>query len=239
MSMRCDQDPFKDARVRRAVALTLDRPAMVKALLNGYGSLGNDNPFAPMFPSTNTSVPQRTQNLPEAKKLLAQAGMPRGASATLYTEQNQEMPLLAQTIKNYAAKIGVDFNLKVESQDQYFGKSKFGQSDWLDGTASLVDYGDRGVPNVFLGPPLQSGGVWNAAHFSNAQYDALSKQYIAAVDLQQQRKIAGQIETLLLDQTPYVLPYFLDGLTISTTNVHGVNPTAIPSLFLGSAYISE
>jgi peptide/nickel transport system substrate-binding protein len=239
LSMRCDQPPFNDARVRRAVALSLDRPAMLKALLNGYGTIGNDNPFAPLFPSRNTSVPQRTQNLAEAKKLMAQAGHARGFSAPMYTEQNQEMPLLAQAIKGYAAKIGVDFNLKVESQDQYFGKSTFGQSDWLDGTASLVDYGDRGVPNVFLGPPLESGGAWNAAHFNNKTYDKLAKQYVAAVDLQSQRKIAGQIETLLLQETPIIIPYFLDGLTVSTQKVFGLNPTAIPQLYIDRAYMTK
>jgi peptide/nickel transport system substrate-binding protein len=238
-SMRCDQAPFDDARVRRAVALSLDRPAMLKALLNGYGTIGNDNPFAPLFPSRNTSVPQRTQNLPEAKKLMAQAGHERGFSAPLYTEQNQEMPLLAQAIKGYAAKIGVDLNLKVESQDQYFGKSTFGQSDWLDGTTSLVDYGDRGVPNVFLGPPLESGGAWNAAHFHNKTYDRLAKEYVAAVDLQAQRRIAGQIERLLLQQTPIVIPYFLDGLTVSTQKVFGLNPTAIPQLYIDRAYMTK
>ena len=239
LSMRNDQPPFTDARVRRAVALSLDRPAMVKALLDGYGTIGNDNPFAPLFRSTNTSVPQRTQNLTEAKQLMAQAGHARGVSAPLYSEINQEIPLLAQAIKGYAAKIGVDFTLKIESQDQYFGKSTFGQSDWLDGTASLVDYGDRGVPNVFLGAPLVSGGAWNAAHFSNKTYDSLAKQYVAAVDLSAQRKIAGQIETLLLQETPIVIPYFLNGLTASTQHVFGLNPTALPQLYIDRAYMTH
>ena len=45
---------------------------------------------------------------------------------------------------------------------------------------SLVDYGDRGVPNVFLEAPLTSDGPWNAARFHNKQYDTLVKQYVAA-----------------------------------------------------------
>jgi peptide/nickel transport system substrate-binding protein len=36
----------------------------------------------------------------------------------------------------------------------------------------------------------------------DTQYDTLSQQYITAVDLSAQRTIAGQIQTLLLDQTP-------------------------------------
>ena len=56
LSMRCDQAPFTDPRVRQAIALSLDRPAIVQALFKGFADLGNDSPFAPVFPSTNTSV---------------------------------------------------------------------------------------------------------------------------------------------------------------------------------------
>jgi peptide/nickel transport system substrate-binding protein len=237
LSMRCDKPPFTDARVRQAIALSLDRPAIVKALLQGYGQVGNDNPFSPMFTSTNTSVPQRTQNIAKAKQLLQAAGH-SSFSVTLDSEQYEELPQLAQVIAQSAAKIGVKINLKVETQSAYYGKATFGNSDWLDATMSLVDYGDRGVPNVFLEAPLITGGSWNAAHFNNKTYDNLVKQYVAAVDLQTQKQIAGKIETLLLDQTPLVIPYFIDGLTASTPKVHGLVPTSIQQIFLKDAYIA-
>jgi peptide/nickel transport system substrate-binding protein len=237
LSMRCDQAPFNDPRVREAVALSLDRPAMVSALLQGLGQVGNDSPFAPKFPSTDTSVPQRAQDLSKAKQLLSAAGHSH-ISTTLYTEQYEEIPALAQVIQQSASKIGVDIKLKVETQTAYYGKATFGQSDWLDGQMSLVDYGDRGVPNVFLEAPLATGGPWNAAHFNNKQYDALVKQYVASVDLSSQKTIAGKIEQLLLAQTPLVIPYFIDGLSATTKKVSGVNPTSISQVFLHKASIS-
>jgi peptide/nickel transport system substrate-binding protein len=103
---------------------------------------------------------------------------------------------------------------------------------------SLVDYGDRGVPNVFLEAPLSSTGPWNAARFHDPSYDRLVKQFVAAVDIQTQRKIAGQIETLLLAQTPIVIPYWFDGLTATTSSVGGVNPTSTSQIFLGQAFKS-
>jgi peptide/nickel transport system substrate-binding protein len=236
LSMRNDQAPFKDPRVRQAIALSLDRPGMIKALLGGDGVVGNDSPFSPKFPSSNTSVPQRAQNLSEAKKLLAAAGHPSGFSAQLTTEQYEEIPALAQVIAAAAAKIGVNIKLKVETQTNYYGKSTYGNSDWLDASMSLVDYGDRGVPNVFLEAPLTSHGPWNAARFKNPTYDGLVKQYVAAVDLSTQRQLAGKIETLLLQETPLVIPYFIDGLTATTTSVHGVNPTSLSAIFLKDAY---
>jgi peptide/nickel transport system substrate-binding protein len=238
LSMRCDRAPFDDPRVREAVALSLDRPAMVSALLQGLGQVGNDSPFAPKFPSTNTSVPQRTQNLAKARQLLSAAGHSH-ISTTLFTEQYEEVPALAQVIQQAASKIGVDIKLKVETQSAYYGKATFGNSDWLDGTMSLVDYGDRGVPNVFLEAPLATGGSWNAAHFNNKTYDTLVKQYVAAVDLSTQRTLAGKIERLLLSQTPIVIPYFLDGLCATTKRVSGVQPTSISQVFLHKASISK
>ncbi len=239
LSMRCDRKPFDDPRVRQAVALTLDRPAMVKTLLAGLGQVGNDSPFAPVFKSTDTSVPQRTQDLGKAKQLLASAGHPRGFSATLFTEQYQEIPALAQVIQASAAKIGIDIKLKVETQNAYYGKSSFGNSDWLDGEMSLVDYGNRGVPNVFLEATLTAGGAYNAAHFRNPTYDRLVKRYVAAVDPSTQRSVAGQIERLLLAQTPVVIPYFYDGLTATTAAVKGVLPAATSQVFLGKAALTS
>jgi peptide/nickel transport system substrate-binding protein len=238
LSMRNDQAPFNDPRVRRAIALTLDRPGIVKALFNGFADVGNDSPFAPVFPSTNTSIAQRAKNIAEAKSLLAAAGHASGFSTKMLANQQQEIPQYAQIIQQSAKAIGVTIDVKVEPQSVYYGNFKFGTSDWLDGTMSLVDYGHRSVPNAFLTNPLQTinaktgTGAWNAARFSSAQYDKLAAQYVATADLSSQRTIAGQIETLLLDQTPVVYGYFYNYLSASAQNVQGIYPTAIGHIFL-------
>jgi peptide/nickel transport system substrate-binding protein len=235
LSMRCDQAPFTDPRVRQAIALTLNRPQIISALWKGYADVGNDSPFAPVFPSTDTSVAQRTQNVAMAKSLLSAAGHPSGFSTKLITENFLEIPQYAQIVAQEAAAIGVKINLTVESSTQYYGQATFGNSDWLDATMSLVDYGHRSVPNVFLTAPLQTGGTWNAAHFANSSYDKLVTQYIAATDVGTQKGIAGQIEQLLLAQTPIIFGYFYNYLTATAKGVTGVYPTAIGHLFLYNA----
>jgi peptide/nickel transport system substrate-binding protein len=238
LSMRCDQAPFNDARVRQAIAMSLDRSAIVTALFKGYADVGNDSPFAPVYPSTNTSIPQRSLNVAKAKSLLAAAGHPHGFSATLTGEIFQEIPQYAQIVQQSARAIGVNLKLNVEAQPKYYGNFLFGTSDWLDATMSLVDYGHRSVPNVFLTAPLQTTdakkgtGAWNAAHFSNSQYDRLANQYIATSDLTTQKSIAGQIETLLLNETPVIYGYFYNYLTASAKNVTGAYPTAVGHIFL-------
>jgi peptide/nickel transport system substrate-binding protein len=241
LSMRCDQAPFTDPRVRQAMALALDRTAIVQALFKGYADVGNDSPFAPVFPSTDTSVAQRAQNLTKAKALLAAAGHPSGFTTSLVTENFVEIPQYAQIVAQEAKAIGITISLKVESSSAYYGKATFGNSDWLDATMSLVDYGHRSVPNVFLTAPLQTTnaktgtGPWNAAHFANAQYDKLSAQYIAAVDVSTQKSLAGQIETLLLAETPIIYGYFYNYLTATAQGVTGAYPTAIGHIFVDKA----
>ena len=241
LSMRCDKAQFKDPRVRQAIALSLNRPEIVTALFKGYADVGNDSPFAPVFPSTDTSVAQRTQNIAKAKSLLSAAGLPNGFSMQLTGNDTQEISNYAQIIAQSAKAIGVTLRVKMEAPGAYYGKATFGNSDWLDAAMSLVDYGHRSVPNVFLSAPLQTTdakkgtGPWNAAHFSSSQYDKLVQQYIGAIDLTSQKKVAGQIETLLLEQTPVIYGYFYNYLTAQAKNVSGAYPTAIGHIFLNNA----
>jgi peptide/nickel transport system substrate-binding protein len=241
LSMRNDKAPFTDPRVRQAIALTLDRPAIVKSLFGGLADLGNDSPFAPVFPSTDTSVAQRAKNIAKAKALMSAAGHSSGFSVPLYANDTGEIPQFAQIVAESAKAIGVNIATHVQPSAEYYGKGVFGSSNWLDATMSLVDYGHRGVPNAFLTNPLQSinaktgTGSWNAAHFNNSQYDKLAAQYIAALDLSTQRQIAGNIETLLLNDTPIVYAYFYNYLTAWAKNVSGPYATAIGHIFLYNA----
>ena len=236
--MRCDQPPFNDKRVRQALALCLDRELLVKGLFKGRADLGNDHPFAPVFASSDTSVAQRKLDLQKAKTLLAQAGHPNGFEATLTTEKFMEIPDLAVVVQNAAKAIGVKLNLKIESQGLYYGASTFGKSDWLDSALGITDYGHRGVPNLFLNAPLASNGAWNAAHFKNPQYDGLVAQFVGALDIAAQKRIARQIETLLLDETPVIIPYFFNQLVAVRKSVKGVRFTAISQLYFDRATTS-
>src|SRR5215469_5189213 len=90
--MRTDMAPFTDKRVRRAVALCLDRKTLIKGLFRGRADLGNDSPFAPVYPSTDKSVAQRHKDIAEARQLMAAAGHPKGFAVKLTTEKFIEIP---------------------------------------------------------------------------------------------------------------------------------------------------
>ena len=238
LHMRTDVPKFADKRVRRAIAMTLDRPALGSGRFRGLAEPGNDSPFAPVYPSTDKAVPQRKKDVPAARALMAAAGAPNGFEATLTTMRTQEIPDYAVLVQNACREIGVKLNLKIETDSAYYGKAQPGQSDWLDSEMGITDYGHRGVPNVLLGAPLLSSGAWNAAHFKNPDYDALVAQYIATTDLGRQREAAGKIQALLLEETPVIFAYFYDYLMATAAGVGGITVTGIGQTFLASATIA-
>ncbi len=237
LHMRTDKEPFTDKRVRQAIALSIDRQALVDGLWEGQADIGNDSPFAPLYPSTDTSVPQREQNVEQAKQLLADAGM-TSFTVELNTWNGFEIPDLAQLVKQYAAAIGVTINLKITDAGTYYGDGVFGKSTWLDSVMGITDYGHRPVPNVYLTAPLSGDpkvGVWNSAHFKNDQYDSLVKQYVAALDIDSQKGVAKQIEELLLDETPIVFPYFYYFLSAAKKNLLNTTSAATGQFDLSKA----
>src|SRR5207249_12091580 len=117
--MLTDAPPFNDHRVRQAVALTLNRPAIRKRLFNNLADVGNDSPFAPVFPAT-VKLPQRHKDIAKAKQLMAAAGKASGFSTTLTTYKAFELPLLAQIIQSSVKAIGIKMTLRILTSTAYY-----------------------------------------------------------------------------------------------------------------------
>jgi peptide/nickel transport system substrate-binding protein len=230
--MRTDYNQLKDPRVRQAIALTLDRPSIVQTLFSGKADVGNDTPWAPVYPSALDSsghllVPQRKQDINQAKQLMAQAGLSQGFAITLTTEQVGEIPQLAQIIAQAVKAINIDMSLNIETSTAYFAgtqlgpPSGWGNTPWLNAPINITDWGHRSVPNVYLTSALETGGVWNAAHYSNTAFDAAAKSFIGAISIDDQRKYAKQAEEILLQDTPVIFPYFYWYLAAGVQSIKG------------------
>jgi peptide/nickel transport system substrate-binding protein len=238
------KSPLHDYRVRQAIALTLDRPAIVKTLWGGFAVPGNDSPFAPIYPSTNKTVAQRQKDIRKAKQLMAAAGHPHGFSITLTTEQTQEIPQLAQIVQRSVKAIGINMKLNIMTVNAYFAGSQtgsppnyWGTTPWLNAPVSITDWGHRAVPNVYLTGAFETHGVWNAAHYSNKAFDRAAKAYIGAIAVKDQRKYTGQMEAILLHDTPVIIPYFYDFTGAGAKKVKGYKSDAQGSVYLSHTSI--
>ena len=231
--MATDVEPFTDKRVRQAMALTLNRADILAGLFNGKADLGNDHPIAPVFPSSDTTVPQREVNIEQARQLLSDAGLGDGFTVQLSGWNGFEMPTLAQLIQSAAAEIGVTVELNITDPGTYY--SNF----WLSGSPmGITDYGHRGVPNVYINYALRSDGGWNAAHFKSTAFDSAVDTFVGSLDLDAQRAAAKAVEEILLDETPLILPYFYYHLTAARSNLTGWEVSAMGHVRLEGATLS-
>ena len=240
--MRTDLPLFKDARVRRAIALTINRPQQLAKVMLGNGLIGDDSPFWKKFASTDPSIKQRKQNIQLAKALLAAAGA-ENLKFTLTTQNFIDHPDHAASIQAYAREAGITVGIEVMDRGRYYDSEPPGAdyattTPWLWRPATLTEYGWRGVPNLYLTRCYMSTGDWNASHYKNPAFDSVARSFLAAVDVQTQRKGTKKMAGLLLRDTPVVTDYFISYVTASTAKVKGYVPEGISQMGTGLRHTS-
>jgi peptide/nickel transport system substrate-binding protein len=236
VAMRVDTKPFTDKNVRQAIALSLDRPGLVTGLFKGKADIGNDHIFAPTFPTSPTDVPQRTQDIAKAKQLLSTAGFASGIDIKLVAEEYLEVVQYGQLIKAMLAPAGIRVNLQLQSQAQYYGSGT--NQPWLQVPMGITDWAARAIPSQFFLPMLTSTGVWNSAHFKNTQFDTLALQFDATLDNTARKGIATQMATIMLDETPTIIAYWINALRATTKKVQGVEANGSEFLDLTKASLA-
>ncbi len=241
LHMNTKKAPFNDARVRQAFALALNRPQIVQGLWGKYAEVGNDSPLWPGYAFTDRRVPQRKQDLAKARALLKAAGA-ENLSVTLNCYRAFEMPDYAQRVSQALKQIGVNCTVKVFTSAQYFDGVSFGASGklapWLGVDFGIVDYGARATPLTYLNAALKSGGVWNAARYSNKAFDRMIASFEASPSLADQRRHARQMQLALLKDTPVIYSYFYNYIAGTASKVNGYVPDGISVVNLRGVTVS-
>jgi peptide/nickel transport system substrate-binding protein len=238
--MRTDKGPFKDKKVRQALALSIDRQKLVDTLFKGKADVGNDHVISPIYPYFDSSTPQRARDIDAAKKLLTESGVQLPVKAVLHVGQLQEIPDLAQLIAADVLEAGFELEIATESLDTFYG------SQWCpaepaeppcSGAAELgvVDYGHRATPDVYMNAALKTGGVWASSQYSSPEFDAAFVEFQSAVGLDAQKAAATKIQTVLHEDVPVIVPYFYNYIAGHSKRFTGVRVSALGQMFLDQA----
>ncbi|WP_375388124.1 ABC transporter substrate-binding protein [uncultured Amnibacterium sp.] len=193
--------PFDDVKVRQAVAWALDRNAIVKTVYGGAARIGNDVSTFPDYGVQPTGLTQRNQDAAKVKELLG--GKTVSFTITTYDGEQAYAELIQQQLQ---AVGGFKVTLKVQTGAQYYG----GDNDttpWLNADATVTDWAER-LPSQLIGLSYQTGAIWNAAHYSNTELDALAKQYEQAADAGERQTIADKIATIQWNDVPTIIAAF-------------------------------
>ena len=175
--MRTDKGPFADKRVRQALALTFDRPALIQQLFQGKAELGNDHVIWQGYPYFDGSVaaahPGHRQGQGPAGR--SQRDRP-DRDAPLRRAPGDPGP---RGPAPEPGRAGRDHARPRRSR----ASNTFYGAQWCpaepadppcSGAAELgiVDYGHRATPDVYLNAALKSKGIWNSSQYTSPDFDA-------------------------------------------------------------------
>ena len=119
-----DRNPFKDARVRKAVSLAIDRNAIVSRIMEGHAQAAGQL-LPEFFPGTSKKLPPPKPDPEAARKLLAEAGYPNGFSVVLHTPNNRYIndEKVAQAIAGMLSRVGIETKLEAMPSNVFFSRA--------------------------------------------------------------------------------------------------------------------
>lgn len=193
--------PFNDPRVRRALALALDRRQLVESVLRS----GEPPAHALVFPVESGYKPTAllTESLDEARRLLAAAGFPegRGFPPTEYlyntNERNREIAEAIQQM--WRRNLGVQITLRNEEWKVFLQTRQ--QGDYQISRAGWLTFGPDPLEMYEL---LLSTSAFNDTKWKHAEFDALYHQAVRTVDPGPRHVLYHKLDAIIHDEMPVV-----------------------------------
>ncbi|WP_182422113.1 ABC transporter substrate-binding protein [Aureimonas sp. ME7] len=217
-----DIAPFNDVRVRKALALTIDREAMVDFMTEGFGTKGNDTPLNASYPFFE-ALTQREKNIEEAKALLAEAGFPDGFTAELVASDRPAIRTqLAVALKEMAQEAGITINVNTMPHATYLDQV------WTKGAFYVGFYNMQPTPDGILKLLFTSDAAWNETRWNNKAFDELVAKARAVADKAERTRLYTQAQQLMHDDVPSLIPAFFDVLGAKRSWLQGyeIHPRA-------------
>jgi peptide/nickel transport system substrate-binding protein len=232
--MRVDSPPFNDARVRQAMRLIVDRPQMIEQALAGHGIVGNDL-YSPFDQEFNHSLPQRHQDIAQAKSLLKAAGQDGLTIDLQSTNGALGMNEGAQVFAQQAKAAGVNVNVKILDSGTFYG------SQYLKWVFSTDFWNTR----TYL-PQVASGSLptspYNETHWPDAadqKFVSLYNQARVTVDPKKRTEIVHEMQKLEYDAGGYIIWGFhttLDGHSSKVQGLKSGYKSILPLNEFGNGY---
>ena len=215
VNMGCDQKPFGDIRVRQALALTVDRKAMVDFCAQGYGTPGNDVPLNAAYHFFK-QVPDKKPDVAKAKQLLADAGFPNGIDLKLIASDTPSTRTsMGVALREMAKAAG--FRIDVETMPH----ATYLEQVWKKGPFYVGFYNMQASADAIFALLYTSNAAWNETRWNNAEFDKYVNEARGTTDEAKRRELYGQAQALMHEQVPSVIPVFFDLLAAKRNYVQG------------------
>ena len=195
-------NPFKKKEVRQALYQAIDIEAIKKKVMRGLSEPAG----IITFPGVNGYTKDLDKRLPydvdAAKKLLADAGYPKGFDVELRCPNDRYVndEAICTAVVGMLGKIGVNVNLFAQTKSKHFKELKEDKGDFY-----MLGWGVPTLDSHYVFHYLyESGASWNKVNFSNSEVDAAIRVMEGEVDLDKRNAAIANAWKIVKDDISYL-----------------------------------
>lgn len=213
------ETPFgKDARVRQALSLAIDREVVNQVVFEGVYAAGNQ-PFPPTSPWYDQSNPVPARDVEKAKALLAEAGVTGRLAIEMQAANNPVQLQLMQVIQAMAAEAGIDISIKATEFASMLQEQTAGNYD-----STQVGWSGRTDPDGNIHAFVTCGGGLNDSKYCNEAVDALLNEARTSTDTAARKAKYDEAGRILAADLPIIYLYHQTWLWAARAGVSGFVP---------------
>ena len=219
----------EDVRVRQALKYATDREALNELVAEGRGTVGNNDPIAPVFTQFyDDSIENQTYDPEMACQLLTDAGQ-NPLEATLFYPIALDFEALATALQQQWAETGcINIDLQGIPENLYYDSSN--PDNWLTAQLGITGWSAQPTPQTELVQAFTIDGIYNETQLNDAELDELIRQAGQTPDPDARAEIYAQISQIFLERGPIIIPYFQPTVGAARANVEGLVLAPFPGL---------
>lgn len=220
-----DDQPWKDLKVRQAIAYAIDKDSIVQAVTYGYGIATYD-----IMPSNLTDyrpITDYSYDIEKAKQLMVEAGYADGFEMPCWCNSAQANTELATILQNQLKEIGI--TLKIEIQDDNTITARGTAGDPF-GIRIHFFSNNIGHADYVLNWTMRTGSPTNYGRFSDPEYDELHAKWKCTGEGAERDELTDKLFAIYSENIPMIPVYQdvkligataqLDGLFLSQMGAH-------------------
>lgn len=204
-------DVLRDVRVREALAIAIDRDAIVERVMEGAAFASGQ--FMPEgAPGWVEDIPVKEYNPERAMELLAEAGYPDGFRLTLHGPNGQypNDVAIVQAVAQYWTRINVETEVVVQPFAGYLGRAANQEfSAWLASWGSSTGEAGNTLNSIMrtFDPEINTGAA-NRHRFSDPELDALIDAMMTEMDPERRLQLMEDSVRMAMEKEA-ILPLLL------------------------------
>ena len=221
LGLNCARPPLDRKEIRQALAYAVDREAILKCILDGFGRKATGL-LCPENWAWNEDTPDYPHDPARAAALLDAAGLKRGPGGARFkmvykTSNSKVSRQIATAIAQQLAEVGVEVSIQWLEWGTFYGDVRRGDFDCFALTWVGVTDPD-GLRLRFSSKAFPPDG-FNRGRYSNPEVDRLVEEGAREQDPARRREIYIKVQAILAEEVPYVSLWFPDNVAVAQKGV--------------------